>query len=234
VFARLFNFFDYASIWRFIAIKPLSIPSSVSATVQLSAETIACLRDEAYAHLCRQSLTQELERIEAEKQQIEATRPPFGMLASKKTRETYETSLQSAIHSEAEIRQQLMQVERLEHWLQSKIQDSLNDYLALVSPDHQLFNQINTLRRPLAKCGRLVERACLGLRPRSPRRRRHRPKSKPQPSRHRQPPFHRRLPAQRGRKGGYDRTGSRAPRPKASMLRPLSARPPRVSRGHLG
>lgn len=117
----------------------------MSATVQLSAETIACLRDEAYAHLCRQSLTQELERIEAEKQQIEATRPPFGVLASKKTRETYETSLESAIHSESELRQQLMQVERLEHWLRSMIQDSLNDYLSIVSPDHQLFNQINTL-----------------------------------------------------------------------------------------
>jgi hypothetical protein len=66
-------------------------------------------------------------------------------LASKKARETYETSLQSAIHSESEIRQQLLQVERLEHWLHSKIQDSLNDDLALVSPDHQLFNQINLL-----------------------------------------------------------------------------------------
>ena len=80
----------------------------MSASVQLSAETIACLRDEAYAHLCRQSLTQELERIENEKVEIEATRPPFGVLASKKARETYETSLKSAIHSESEIRHQLM------------------------------------------------------------------------------------------------------------------------------
>lgn len=117
----------------------------MSESAQLSADTIACLRDEAYVYLCRQSLTQELTRIESEKEQIMTTRPPFGLLASKKSRETYETSLNTAIHTETELRAKLGEVERLEHWLQSKLQDALNDYLSIVNPDHQLFNQISTL-----------------------------------------------------------------------------------------
>ncbi len=117
----------------------------MSESAQLSADTIACLRDEAYVYLCRQSLTQELTRIESEKEQIMTTRPPFGLLASKKSRETYETSLNSVLHSETEIRAKLTDVERLDQWLQSKLQDALNDYLSIVNPDHQLFNQISAL-----------------------------------------------------------------------------------------
>ena len=73
------------------------------------------------------------------------TCPPFGLLASKKSRETYETSLNSALHSETEIRAKLTEVERLDQWLKSKLQDALNDYLSLVNPDHRLFNQISAL-----------------------------------------------------------------------------------------
>jgi hypothetical protein len=114
-------------------------------SVQLSDDTIACLRDEAYLYLCRQSLTQELTRIGSEKEQIKTTRPPFGLLASKKSRDTYETSLNSVLHSEKEISAKLTEVERLDLWLQSKLQDALNDYLSVVNPDHRLFNQISTL-----------------------------------------------------------------------------------------
>ena len=95
---------------------PIS-PDSVSAEVQLSAETIACLRDEAYAQLCRDSLTREAEAAAHETLRIEATRPPFGLLASKRTREDYETSLRSALHTETELRERLMQVGQLEQWL---------------------------------------------------------------------------------------------------------------------
>ncbi|MBC7367757.1 MAG: hypothetical protein H7343_13265 [Undibacterium sp.] len=117
----------------------------MSASAQLSAETIACLRDEAYVHLCRQFLTQELTRLESEKAQIMTTRPPFGLLASKKSRGTYELSLDSALRSEAEIRAKLHEVDRLDHCLKSKLQDALNDYLAIVNPDHHLFSEISSL-----------------------------------------------------------------------------------------
>lgn len=115
------------------------------AEVQLSAETIACLRDEAYARLCRDALTDEVQQAETAKQRIAATRPAFGVLASKQTRETYETSLKSAVHTEKEMREKLTQVGQLEQWLQSKIQRSLHDYLTLVSGHYQGLNHVTSL-----------------------------------------------------------------------------------------
>ncbi len=117
----------------------------MSEPAQLSADTISCLRDEAYAHLCHQSLTQELARLEHEKEHILTTRPPFGLLASKKSRGDYETSLNSALLAETEIRAKLNEIERVDVGLKSKLQDALNDYLTVVSPDHQLFSQISNL-----------------------------------------------------------------------------------------
>lgn len=117
----------------------------MSQPVQLSAETIACLRDEAYVHLCRQSLSQELARVDAVRAEVDATRPPFALLASKKSLLAYEQALNPVLAAEAEIREKLIPVERLEHTLQSRLQDDLNDYLALTHPDHQIFNQICAL-----------------------------------------------------------------------------------------
>jgi hypothetical protein len=114
-------------------------------TPKISERTIACLRDEAYTTLCRQSLNDALAKIESEKQEIIATRPPFGMLATKKAREAYETSLSSARHTEAEYRQKLQQVDQLEHWLQSTIQEGLNDYLTAASAEYQCYNEISIL-----------------------------------------------------------------------------------------
>lgn len=117
----------------------------MSQPAQLSAETIACLRDEAYVHLCRQSLAQALTRIEIEKSEVEKTKPSFALLASKKSRLAYETAIGAVLEAKGEIHQKLIPVERLEHTLQSKLQDALNDYLSLTHPDHQVFNQICAL-----------------------------------------------------------------------------------------
>ena len=80
-----------------------------------------------------------------EKLRIEGTRPPFGLLASRHTRENYETSLRSAIHTETELREKLLQVDQLEQWLRHKIHLSLGDYLALASPHYQTLHQISAL-----------------------------------------------------------------------------------------
>jgi hypothetical protein len=71
----------------------------VSQPVQLSPETIACLRDEAYVHLCQQSLTQELTRVEIEKAEVQKTKPSFALFASKSSR---------LANDEGEIRQKLI------------------------------------------------------------------------------------------------------------------------------
>ncbi len=113
--------------------------------IQLSRESINCLRDEAYVYLCRQSLELELASVEAQKVGVMATKPSFAMLASKKSKETFQASFNVVAAAEAGVRQNLALVDRLEHWLASKLQDDLNDYLALTNPEHQLFNQICTL-----------------------------------------------------------------------------------------
>jgi hypothetical protein len=117
----------------------------VNKNLKLSHETLACLRDESFAIVCRLKLTEELKSIEAEKEKIKATRPLLGILASRATRNNYDKSLQEITTAETEIRRNLIQIQRLENWLRSMIYDSLNNYLTLVSPDHQLLDQIETL-----------------------------------------------------------------------------------------
>lgn len=119
--------------------------ATVPEATQLSRESINCLRDEAYVYLCRQSLELELASVEAQKVGVEATKPPFAMLSSKKSRETFHAALNAALTAEAGVRQNLANVDRLEHWLASRLQDDLNEYLAATDSNHRLFNQICAL-----------------------------------------------------------------------------------------
>ena len=80
----------------------------MSQPVQLSPETIACLRDEAYVHLCRQSPTQELTRVEIEKAQVKKTKSSFALFASKKSRLAYQKAMDAVLEAEGEIRQKLI------------------------------------------------------------------------------------------------------------------------------
>ena len=121
---------------------------------QLSRETINCLRDEAYVYLCRQSLELELASVQAQKAAVEATKPrfamlslkpPFALLASKKSRETFQAALNVALAAEDGVLRNLATVDRLEHWLASKLQEDLNQFLGATDSNHQLFDQICTL-----------------------------------------------------------------------------------------
>lgn len=106
---------------------------------------VARLRDEAYAHLCRQSLTEALAKLEKEKQEIISSRPVFAILATKKSRESYETSLQAARQLETEYRQQLKHLEEIDTWLQSSIQEGLDLYLGTASAEYKAFGEIGIL-----------------------------------------------------------------------------------------
>lgn len=144
--------------WTRAGVIPLAVaPAPVAATIatlpkpaappapKISERTIACLRDEAYATLCRESLTDALAQTAVKKQELISSRPPFGMLGSKKARDAYETSLNTATHTEAEYRLKLQQVDQLEHWLQSTIQEGLHEYLTAGSAEYQGYNEISTL-----------------------------------------------------------------------------------------
>jgi hypothetical protein len=113
--------------------------------MELSPTTIEHLRDEAYAMLCRHAVMEALEKIEREKASIASTRPPFGILASKNTRETFERSLHEATGTEAALRTRLGQLIQLESWLHDILHTELREYLAIISPDYRRFATADAL-----------------------------------------------------------------------------------------
>src|SRR6202453_4915238 len=101
--------------------------------MSLPDDVIALLRDEAYLDLCRHALKDALERTIAEKQQVTETRPPFGLLASRKQREEFETSMQMVTDTESAIEVRLGKLEAIETWLKTAIRERLRDYLKQAS-----------------------------------------------------------------------------------------------------
>jgi hypothetical protein len=105
--------------------------------MSLPDDVISLLRDEAYLDLCRNALKDALERLVAEKQQVSETRPPFGILATKKQREVFESSMQTVLDTEAAIEARLGKLEAIENWLKSAIRERLRDYLGQVSENYR-------------------------------------------------------------------------------------------------
>src|ERR1700677_5304420 len=105
--------------------------------MSLPDDVISLLRDEAYLDLCRNALKDALERLVAEKQQVSETRPPFGILASKKQRDEFESSMQTVLDTESAIEARLGKLEAIENWLKAAIRERLRDYLRQVSENYR-------------------------------------------------------------------------------------------------
>jgi hypothetical protein len=105
--------------------------------MSLPDDVISLLRDEAYLDLCRNALKDALERAVAEEQQVTETRPPFGILATKKQRETFESSMQMVLDTKAAIEARLGKLEAIENWLKSAIRERLRDYLRQASENYR-------------------------------------------------------------------------------------------------
>jgi len=110
--------------------------------MSLPDDVISLLRDEAYLDLCRNALKDALERLVEEKQQVTETRPPFGILASKKQREVFESSMQTVLDTEAAIEGRLGKLDAIENWLKSTIRDRLRDYLKQASENYRRSSKI--------------------------------------------------------------------------------------------
>jgi hypothetical protein len=110
--------------------------------MSLPDDVISLLRDEAYLDLCRNALKDALERLIAEKQQVSETRPPFGILASKKQREEFESSMQTVLDTEGAIEARLGKLEAIENWLKAAIRERLRDYLRQVSENYRRSGKI--------------------------------------------------------------------------------------------
>ena len=92
--------------------------------------------------ICRKAFTNELEQLQDEREQLEGTRPPFGILGTKKTRETFEQSKVSMDENIARIQNDLLQLQRIEIWLAGRIKEGLDKYLATASLDQLVYNEI--------------------------------------------------------------------------------------------
>ena len=91
--------------------------------------------------LCRESLGEEMAKVQSAKQQVLATRPPFGVLASSETRLTFKNSLASAMESEADLQGRLDQISQIDAWLKDDIERALQNYLPLGSLDYRICHE---------------------------------------------------------------------------------------------
>jgi hypothetical protein len=112
--------------------------------MELSAATLELLQDEAYAFLCREVLEETLAKLEHEKAEIASTRPPFGVLARKETREAFTRSMSTALDNEAALRNRLAQIKGFEEWLRPLLSQDIAAYLTAVSPDYRRFQEVRT------------------------------------------------------------------------------------------
>jgi hypothetical protein len=113
--------------------------------MELSKASLELLRDEAYILLCRETLQESLKTLEQEKAVLVNSRPPFGVLAAKKTRNAFETSIRQAEDTNAALRSRLDRAARYETWLQRCIRRELAAHLELVSAEYQRVAQIRRL-----------------------------------------------------------------------------------------
>lgn len=120
--------------------------------MELSRGTLEFLRDEAYVSLCREAVQESLKTVEQEKAVLVNSRPPFGVLAAKKTRDAFETSLRMADHTETALRERLARAVKYETWLQRCIRRELAAFLEGVSAEYQRVAQIKRLLDDWGHC----------------------------------------------------------------------------------
>lgn len=113
--------------------------------MEFSSETLGMLRDEAYVYLCREVIEEKLAAIEEEKAKLESTRPPFGVLARKSTRDAFTRSMRTALDNETALQDRMVQIVRLEGWLQPLLRRDIGAYLDQVSGEFQRFPQVHAL-----------------------------------------------------------------------------------------
>jgi hypothetical protein len=109
--------------------------------VPLPPEIAGLLQDEAYAVLCRESLTDELAKIQSTKAQILTTRPPFGLLGSNESVKVFRTSLRAAEDNEAGLQGRIDQITQIDAWLKEDIEKALQNYLPLGSKDYRVCHE---------------------------------------------------------------------------------------------
>lgn len=104
--------------------------------MELSDTTLAHLRDEAYADLAREALLARLGQLKTERATVVSTRPPFGVLARRSTREAFARTMRTVDDNEQVLRDQLAEITGIVDWLRPFIRRDVSAYLAGESPDY--------------------------------------------------------------------------------------------------
>lgn len=104
--------------------------------MSLPDSTITLLQDEAYLHLCRKTVEEALGEIAERRDEVESTRPPFGILATRSTRRAFQASMHTVLTSEAALRNRLGKIDLLENALKSRLQRELHAFLERASGDY--------------------------------------------------------------------------------------------------
>jgi hypothetical protein len=102
--------------------------------------------------LCRETVQESLRALERNKTELTHSRPPFGVLAAKKTRDAFESSLRNTDETEASLRDRLARAERYDTWLHRCISRDLAAYLEAVSPEYQRVSEIKRLLEEWERC----------------------------------------------------------------------------------
>jgi hypothetical protein len=117
----------------FFSRAPFQTSAASQPANMLPPELASLLTDEAYLILCEESLKEELATLEKAKEEILSTRPPFGMLASRDTRNMFKMSLRKATDSEAGLQERMFRLTQVEGWLKPEITRVMQEYLPTVS-----------------------------------------------------------------------------------------------------
>lgn len=104
--------------------------------MSLPEPVILLLQDEAYLDLCRDSVVDALSGIDAQKEEVSSTRPPFGIIASKRTRDAFTSSMQAVLDAEAGLHSRLTKIDVLAEGLKRQLRAAIDAYLQTALPDY--------------------------------------------------------------------------------------------------
>ncbi len=105
--------------------------------MELPEDIIGWLRDEAYLSLCGEAVRAALDSAAKEKDAVASTRPPFGVLASKKARETFEHSMHTVLTTEVALHNRQEKIQALEGAVMARLRPALHRYLEGLSTDYR-------------------------------------------------------------------------------------------------
>ncbi|MBI5691769.1 MAG: hypothetical protein HZC55_16920 [Verrucomicrobia bacterium] len=126
--------------------------------MELPAETIELLRDEALAARCREVIADQLSVLGRQMEDIQATRSPFPMFARKEAKEQFARSVRTTEQETVAVRQLQLQVQQIEAHLLPQLRHALESYLRQASPDFlQIQRGIDAVDRWSQRLGQLSD-----------------------------------------------------------------------------